>query len=301
MVYTLTFNPAIDYTVELDVFYEGGLNRSNNEYINYGGKGINVSVVLNNLNIENTALGFLAGFTGEELEKNLKKQGVNTDFIYLKSGLTRINVKIKGQSETEINAKGPEIDRESLERLFDKLNKLNTGDYLILSGSIPKKLSQNIYKEILEMLQGRGIEFIVDAEKALLLDALKFKPFLVKPNLFELCQITGKALESETEIIEGAKFLQKQGGKNVLVSLGEKGALLISENSEILWQKAPKGRLVNSVGAGDSMISGFLKGYLDTKDYGVALKMGVAAGSATAFSKELAKTEEIYKILDDLD
>lgn len=301
MVYTLTFNPAIDYTVELDAFCEGGLNRSNNEYINYGGKGINVSVVLNNLNIENTALGFLAGFTGEELEKNLKKQGVNTDFIYLKSGLTRINVKIKGQSETEINAKGPEIDRESLERLFDKLNKLNSGDYLILSGSIPKKLSQNIYKEILEMLQGRGIEFIVDAEKALLLDALKFKPFLVKPNLFELCQITGKDLESENEIIEGAKFLQKQGGKNVLVSLGEKGALLISENSEILWQKAPKGRLVNSVGAGDSMISGFLKGYLDTKDYGIALKMGVAAGSATAFSKELAKTEEIYKILDDLD
>ena len=234
-------------------------------------------------------------------QKNLKKQGVNTDFIYLKSGLTRINVKIKGKSETEINAKGPEIDRESLERLFDKLNKLNSGDYLILSGSIPKKLSQNIYKEILEMLQGRVIEFIVDAEKNLLLDTLKFKPFLVKPNLFELCQITGKALESENEIIEGAKSLQKQGGKNVLVSLGEKGALLISENSEILWQKAPKGRLVNSVGAGDSMISGFLKGYLDTKDYGVALKMGVAAGSATAFSKELAKTEEIYKILDGLD
>ncbi|MBR6572514.1 MAG: 1-phosphofructokinase [Clostridia bacterium] len=301
MVYTLTFNPALDYAVELDAFSEGGLNRSNNEYISYGGKGINVSVVLTNLKIENTALGFLAGFTGRELDKSLKEQGIKTDFVYLKSGFTRINVKIKSQSETEINANGPQIDKASLDKLFRKLNSIKSGDYLILSGSIPKNLSQNIYKEILEMLADRGVEFVVDAEKGLLLDTLRFKPFLVKPNLFELQQITGKRLENETEIIDAAKALQKQGSKNVLVSLGEKGALLISEKQEVFRQKAPDGRLVNSVGAGDSMISGFLKGYFETKDYEKALKFGVAAGSATAFSRSLAKKEEIYGILEKLD
>lgn len=301
MVYTLTFNPALDYAVELDAFSEGGLNRSNNEYISYGGKGINVSVVLTNLKIENTALGFLAGFTGRELDKSLKEQGIKTDFVYLKSGFTRINVKIKSEIETEINANGPQIDKASLDELFRKLDRLKTGDFLVLSGSVPSNLSQNIYKEILETLADRGVEFIIDAEKSLLLDTLKFKPFLIKPNLFELQQITGKRLENETEIIEAAKALQKHGGKNVLVSLGEKGALLVSESQEIFIQKAPNGRLVNSVGAGDSMISGFLKGYFETKDYDKALKFGVAAGSATAFSRNLAKKEEIYRILDKLD
>ena len=301
MVYTLTFNPALDYMVETHHFKEGGLNRSHNEYINYGGKGINVSVVLKSLGVENTALGFVAGFTGKELDKNLTNQGVNTDFVYLKTGLTRINVKIKDETETEINANGPQIDKASLDELFKKLDRLKTGDFLVLSGSVPSNLSQNIYKEILEMLADRGVEFIIDAEKSLLLDTLKFKPFLIKPNLFELQQITDKRLENETEIIEAAKALQKQGGENVLVSLGEKGALLVSESQEIFIQKAPKGRLVNSVGAGDSMISGFLKGYFETRDYDKALKFGVAAGSATAFSRNLAKKEEIYRILDKLE
>ncbi len=297
MVYTLTFNPALDYTVETHSFKEGGLNRSHNEYINYGGKGINVSVVLKNLGVENTALGFLAGFTGKELDKNLTNQGVNTDFVYLKTGITRINVKIKDETETEINASGPEIDENSLNMLYEKLNKLKEGDYLILSGSIPKTLPQNTYSKILEMLQNRKIEFIVDAEKQLLLDTLPFEPFLVKPNLFELQEIIGKSFNDETEIIEAAKMLQERGSKNVLVSLGDSGALLISENLEVFSQNAPKGTLISSVGAGDSMISGFLKGYLDTKDYKKALKLGVAAGSATAFSKSLATKEEIYEIL----
>ncbi len=300
MVYTLTFNPAIDYTLELSSLKEGELNRSDKEYINYGGKGINVSVVLNNLNIENTALGFLAGFTGRQLNENLKLQGINTDFIYLKSGLTRINVKIKGESETEINANGPEIDEVSLNMLYEKLDKLKEGDYLILSGSIPKTLPQNTYSNILEMLSHRGIKFVVDAEKQLLLNTLPYKPFLVKPNLFELQEITGKRLNNEAEIINAAKELKSKGAKNVLVSMGAKGALLISEKGEVYKQKAPVGEVVNSVGAGDSMIAGFLKGYLETNDYCSALKLGAAAGSATAFSKTLANKEEILKILDKL-
>ena len=300
MIYTLTFNPALDYTVELEGFKEGRLNRSDNEYMNYGGKGINVSVVLNNLNVDNTALGFLAGFTGKELEKNLKMQGIKTDFIYVKSGFTRINIKIKGETESEINANGPEIDTDSLDMLYEKLNKLKSGDYLILSGSVPKTLPQNIYKRILELLSDREIKFIIDAEKELLLETLAYKPFLVKPNLFELEQIAGKGLDDLSETLKAAKELQKMGCRNVLVSMGGKGAILVSEKGEVLMQKAPEGRLVNSVGAGDSMISGFLKGYLETRDYCSALKFGVAAGSATAFSKKLANKEKIFEMLDNL-
>ena len=300
MVYTLTFNPALDYAVCIDDFQEGRLNRSNDEYINYGGKGINVSVVLNNLGIENTALGFLAGFTGRELEKHLKEQGINTDFIYLKSGLTRINVKIKGERETEINANGPRIDQEALNLLYDKLDKLKSGDFLILSGSIPKSLSQSTYKDILNMLYGRGIEFIVDAEKQLLVKTLPFRPFLVKPNLFELQEIVEKALESDEQIADAARQLVKNGAKNVLVSMGDKGALLVGEETNLQRQNAPVGKAVNTVGAGDSMIAGFLKGYLEKKDYSEAIKYAVSAGSATAFSKNLASGESIFKILEEI-
>lgn len=297
MIYTVTFNPALDYAVCLETFKEGELNRSTSEYITFGGKGINVSVVLNNLKVENTALGFLAGFTGKELEEALKEKGIKTEFIYLKSGLTRINVKIKGQSETEINASGPDIDKSSLDQLYAKLDTLKKGDFLILSGSIPKALPQDIYSTILKRLEGKGMEFIVDAEKELLLETLAFKPFLIKPNLAELEEIANKKLNCQEEIISAAMVLKEKGAKNVLVSLGKDGALLIDEKGGNHRSEAPFGTLVNSVGAGDSMVAGFLKGYLDSKDYETALNFGVAAGSATAFSKTLGTYDEIIKLL----
>ncbi len=297
MIYTVTFNPALDYAVCLPKFKEGELNRSSGEYITFGGKGINVSVVLNNLKVENTALGFLAGFTGKELEGSLIKKGIKTDFIYLKTGLTRINVKIKGESETEINANGPDIDTESLNELYRKLDALKEGDFLILSGSIPKSLPQDIYSILLKRIEGKGIDFIVDAEKELLLETLAFKPFLIKPNLAELETISGKKLNNDKKIINAAFELKTKGAKNVLVSLGKDGALLIDENGKTHKRQAPVDKLVNSVGSGDSMVAGFLKGYLESNDYDIALKFGIAAGSATAFSKTLATYDEITQML----
>lgn len=297
MIYTVTFNPALDYVVFPKNFKEGELNRSKGEYISFGGKGINVSVVLNNLKVENTALGFLAGFTGNELERALKEKGINTDFIYLKTGLTRINVKIKGHKESEINASGPDIDDNSLNELFSKLDTLKEGDFLILSGSIPKSMPQDIYSIILKRLEGKGVEFIVDAEKELLLETLNFKPFLIKPNLAELETIADRKLNCPKDIVDAALKLKEKGAKNVLVSLGKEGAVLIDEKGKTHKTKAPRGKLVNSVGAGDSMVAGFLKGYLDSKDYTAALNFGVAAGSATAFSKTLGTYDEIINLL----
>lgn len=300
MIYTVTFNPAIDYIMRLDSFRSGETNRSREEDILFGGKGINVSVVLNRLGSESTVLGFIGGFTGDALSQNLKNIGIRADFVGLKSGCTRINVKLKSDSETEINGQGPDIPDEAVSELFDKLKRLENGDTIVLAGSIPKSLPDDIYEKILEELDGRDIRTVVDATGELLLNTLQYKPFLVKPNHIELGELFGKANLTENEIVECAFSLKKKGARNVLVSMAEKGAILIDETGAVHRASAPKGTVVNSVGAGDSMVAGFLSALENRKGYKEALKLGIAAGSATAFSEDLAnkeKIEEIYKNL----
>lgn len=299
MIYTVTFNPAIDYVVRMDGdLLPGMTNRSSSEEYYFGGKGINVSMVLSELGLKSTALGFIAGFTGNAINDGVKAAGIETDFIELKEGLSRINVKLKGTEETEINAQGPKIDEDSQIALYNKLSKLVEGDVLILAGSIPNSLPDDVYEKILSMLAGKGIEFVVDATKDLLTNVLKYHPFLIKPNNFELGEIVGKILTTDDEIYEGAKKLQEMGARNVLISMAGDGAMLVDENGKRYRIGVPKGKVRNSVGAGDSMVAGFVAGYMKSKDYETALKMGTAAGSATAFSDGLAKAadiEELYK------
>lgn len=296
MTYTVTFNPALDYVMGTDNFTLGATNRSQSEEIFFGGKGINVSCVLKELDVESTALGFIAGFTGDALLGKLNAKGINTDFIRLKKGLTRINVKLSGKDGiTEINANGPEIEKEDINKLFSKLDKIKSGDTLVLAGSIPKALPQDMYEQILSLLSGRNIKFVVDAEGKLLVNTLKYKPFLIKPNLDELSGIMGKVLKNEEEIIESAKELQAKGALNVLVTLGKDGAILLSPNGEIYKKTAFKIKAVNTVGAGDSMIAGFLAGLNKGFDY--ALILGTASAAATAQSNGLAKREQILKFL----
>ncbi len=300
MIYTVTFNPAIDYVVELVSFNMGEVNRTTREYMNLGGKGINVSRVLTNLGVENTALGFVAGFTGDAMESGLEHMGVKTDFIRLKEGNTRININIKGIEETDINARGPEIPDSAIEELFTKLDKLQKGDTLILAGSIPVSLPSDMYERIMSRLYNKGVRFVVDATKDLLVKSLKFEPFLIKPNNHELGEIFGLELKTDNEFVFYARELKKQGAKNVLVSMAGNGAILVDENNIAHRIGTPKGKVKNSVGAGDSMVAGFCAGYLETKDYQYALKMGTAAGSASAFSDELATKEEIMDLLSTL-
>ena len=295
MIYTVTFNPAIDYSMFIEKIYEGQTNRSQREHIAFGGKGINVSLVLNSLGFRNTALGFIGGFTGLALKDALENKGVKTDFVYLQNGMTRINVKLKGKSETEINAAGPDISKEKLEELFLKLESLSNDDTLVLAGSVPKSLPETTYEDILKMLHSKGVRFVVDATGELLKATLKYKPFLIKPNNFELEEIFGEQLKEEDEIIGAAKKLKSLGAKNVMVSLGEKGILLIAEDGSVYKQNAFEITLVNSVGAGDSAVAGFLAGY--GKGYGYALKLAAAAGAATAASNLLATKEEIEKLM----
>ncbi|MBR4708413.1 MAG: 1-phosphofructokinase [Pseudobutyrivibrio sp.] len=299
MIYTVTFNPAIDYVVRMDTeLLPGMTNRSASEECYFGGKGINVSMVLAELGLKSTALGFVAGFTGKAIDEAVKKAGIDTDFIELKEGMSRINVKLKAGDETEINAQGPKIDEASQKALFDKLSKLQEGDVLILAGSIPNSLPDDVYEKILSMLQDKGIQFVVDATKDLLTNVLKYHPFLIKPNNFELGEIVGKILTTDDEIYEGALKLQEMGARNVLISMAGDGAMLVDEAGKRYRIGVPKGTVRNSVGAGDSMVAGFVAGYMKTKDYDVALKMGTAAGSATAFSDGLAKAadiDELYK------
>ena len=297
MIYTVTFNPAIDYVVELVSFNIGEVNRTTREYMNLGGKGVNVSRVLTNLEIPNTSLGFIAGFTGEALRTGLAEMGVKTDFIKLKEGNTRINVNIKGISETDINARGPEISDEAIEELFEKLNILKEGDILVLAGSIPASLPSDMYERIMSKLYGKGIKFVVDATKDLLLKSLKYEPFLIKPNNHELGEIFGIQLKNDDEIIYYARELKKKGAKNVLVSMAGDGAVLVDENNIAHKIGTPKGKVVNSVGAGDSMVAGFLAGYLEKGDYQHALRMGTATGSASAFSEGLATKQEVMDLL----
>lgn len=300
MIYTVTFNPALDYIVNMDNLKLGETNRSTSEMILSGGKGINVSIVLKNLGFDNVALGFVAGFTGEEIENGTRKLGITTDFIHLKEGLSRINVKLKASEETEVNGTGPIISEDELNALYGKLENLKKDDILVLAGSVPNTLPQDIYEKIMEMLQDKGIKIVVDATKDLLLNVLKYKPFLIKPNNHELSEIFGVEIKTEQKIIDYAKKLQDKGARNVLVSRAGDGAILIAENGDIYKSPAPKGKVVNSVGAGDSMVAGFIAGYLKNNSYEEAFKTGVASGSASAFSKYLAKKEEILEILNTL-
>ena len=298
MVYTVTFNPAIDYVVRVDDFETGKLNRTRQELIQIGGKGINVSVLLSRLGVETTALGFVAGFTGQEIERTLEQECVRTDFVHLKQGFTRINVKLKGGQETEINGRGPQVDEASLEALHEKLQQIREGDYLVLAGSVPADMPKQLYSHILEKLSRCGAGFVVDAEGELLTGILQYRPFLIKPNHLELGAIFHKELHGEEEIEACAAQLQKQGARNVLVSMGGAGAILLDESGLFHRAQAPDGTVKNSVGAGDSMVAGFLAGWLRFGDYERALRMGIAAGSATAFSYGLAEREEVMALLE---
>ncbi|MGI6260917.1 MAG: 1-phosphofructokinase [Acutalibacteraceae bacterium] len=297
MIYTVTFNPAVDYVMRAKQVEFGETNRSRSEEIYFGGKGINVSVVLQHLGIPSTALGFVAGFTGAALEQSLSEQGVTVDFVRLQKGFTRINVKLKTDEETEINAQGPEIPPEALEELFVRLRTLQAGDTLVLAGSIPGSLPQDIYEKIMAMLSEKNICFVVDATKELLLNVLSYRPFLIKPNQQELGELFGKKLSAEDEIVSAARKLQKLGAQNVLVSRGKHGALLAAQNGAVLRAKAAKGIMRNTVGAGDSMVAGFLYGWQRSCDYEYALRCGIAAGGATAFSDGLAGREDFLSLL----
>ena len=297
MIYTVTFNPALDYVVKVDNFQTGGINRVYQENIFFGGKGINVSFVLREHGFTSTALGFTAGFTGEAIENGLREQGIQTEFIRLSKGMSRINVKMKSQNETEINGQGPDIPQEALDQLFEKLDTLEEGDVLILAGSIPNTLPEDVYEQIMARLDGRGILIAVDATKDLLLNVLKYHPFLIKPNNHELGEMFGVELKTEEDIIFYAKKLQNLGAGNVLISMAGDGAILVTKESTVHKIGVPKGTVVNSVGAGDSMVAGFMAGYLTKGDYAYALKLGTASGSATAFSEGLAVKEDIDKLL----
>lgn len=296
MVYTVTFNPAIDYVVHTGEMKLGATNRSEKEEMYFGGKGINVSIVLRELGIGSKALGFTAGFTGEAIEKGLSEMGIDADFVRLKNGNSRINVKIKSTEETELNGQGPDIDEAAINALFAKLDKLSDGDTLILAGSIPSSLPSDIYEKILGRLSGRNIKTVVDATKDLLLNVLKYKPFLVKPNNHELGEMFGAELKTDEEIEKYARKLQEMGAVNVLISMAGDGAMLIDEYGKMHRCGVCKGTVRNSVGAGDSMVAGFTAGSLKG-DYEYALKLGTAAGGATAFSDGLAEKAKIDELL----
>ena len=303
MIYTITFNPALDYITQVENFKIGEINRTKKETILPGGKGLNVSIVLKNLGIENTALGFIAGFTGEELIKKLEEKGIRTDFVKVEEGFTRINVKISSTSkveETALNGIGPQITQKDIEELYKKLDKVTTQDIIVISGSISKNLNKNIYKEICKELRKKEITFVVDSTQELLMSVLEYKPFLIKPNKEELEETLNCKISSKEDIVNAAKELRKLGAQNILVSLGKDGALLLTKDGVVLYSKAPEGKIVNTVGSGDSMVAGFLAGYYKTKDYEYALKTGVAAGSASAFSIELATKKDVELLVKQL-
>lgn len=297
MIYTVTFNPSLDYIVRVKGFKAGQINRTYYENILPGGKGINVSIVLSNLGHDSTALGFMAGFTGQDIEDLMKNFGCGTDFIEVKEGFSRINVKMKSDEETEINGQGPRITEEDIQKLYEKLDALKEGDILIISGSVPNTLPGDMYERIMQRLDGKGIRIIVDAERDLLTKVLKYHPWLIKPNNHELGAIYDVELKTQDEVIPYAQKLQDAGAQNVLISMAGEGAVFISESGEAFKSPAPKGKLVNSVGAGDSMVAGFVAGYLETQDFHKAFRMGLATGSASAFSPDLATRPEVEALL----
>ena len=293
MIYTLTFNPSIDYIISMDDFQLHKTNRTTYEQMLPGGKGLNVSTVLYNLGVTSTALGFVAGFTGEEIKRLTKEIGFRYDFIEVENGFSRINVKMKDYEGTEINGKGPELEAHHVERLMEKLSELEAGDVLVMAGSIPGSLPATIYSDIMESLRDKRVLFVVDATKNLLLNSLEHHPFLIKPNNFELGEIFGVELLKREDVIPYARKLQERGARNVLVSMAGEGAVLVDEDGNVHMSEAPKGKLVNAVGAGDSMVAGFLAGWAEKKDYRHAFQMAVAAGSASAYSELLATRKEI--------
>lgn len=296
MIYTVTFNPALDYAVGVEKLDVGMTNRASYEQLLPGGKGLNVSTILNNLGIENTALGFIAGFTGDEIKRSFEKSGGKCDFIKLDAGVSRINVKIKSDCETEINGIGPDISEGAKMQLMNKINSLQDGDILALAGSIPHSLPDSLYSDIMTMLSDRDILIAVDATKDLLMNVLSHRPFIIKPNNHELGEIFGVTLKTRGEVVPYAKRLAEKGARNVLVSMAGEGAVLVTENGDVLMSEAPKGKVKNSVGAGDSMVAGFIAGWCEKKDYAHAFKMGLSAGSASAFSSLLATKAEIEQV-----
>ena len=296
MIYTLTLNPSIDYIVRVNNYKEGLVNRTQSEDLFYGGKGINTSVILTNLGVDNIALGFVGGYIGKEFERLLYKDGVKTDFVYLADSNTRINIKIKGERETDINAVGPAVSPKELDRLLNKIQKLKEGDYITLAGSVPASLPKDIYVQIAKTLYGKNINIVVDAERNLLTDVLTYSPFLIKPNHYELGDIFKKELNTKTEIISAGFELQKMGARNIFISMAGDGGILITENKEVYSSPAPSGKVLNSTGAGDSLVAGFLAEYSKSQDYKKAFAMGLCAGSASAFSERLATKFEIEKL-----
>lgn len=297
MIYTVTFNPSLDYIVTVRDFTLGKVNRTCEEHVFPGGKGINVSIVLKNLGMNSTILGFTAGFTGKEIERRITEMGCKDELIPITNGMSRINLKLRSNEESEINGMGPVIDKEAIQQFYQKLNTLKKEDILVLAGSIPSSMPDTMYSDIMKYLQNRGIIIVVDAAKDLLVNVLPYHPFVIKPNTHELSDIFNIELKNQDEVVVYAKKLQEQGARNVLVSMAGDGAVLVTENGEVYKSSAPKGKVINSVGAGDSMVAGFLYGYLTTQDYKMAFKTGISAGSASAFSENLATREEVDIIL----
>ena len=296
VIYTVTFNPSLDYIVSVKDFRPGMTNRTSSELMLAGGKGINVSIVLGNLGIKSTALGFIAGFTGDEIVRRLHNGGINSEFIKINDGISRINIKLKSIDGTEINGQGPHIDSSHIEQLMNRLRRLESGDVLVLAGSIPAGISDNIYKDIMDMLKDKGVQIVVDATSRLLTNVLEYNPFFIKPNQHELGDIFNVTLNTQEEVIPYALELKKMGAVNVCVSMGGKGAILVADDGNVYKAKAPDGILKNSVGAGDSLVAGFLSGWIEKKDYEYAFRKGVATGSASAFSEYLATKSEIDAI-----
>lgn len=297
MIYTVTFNPSLDYIVSVKDFRPGMTNRTSSELMLAGGKGINVSIVLGNLGIKSTALGFIAGFTGDEIVRRLHNGGINSEFIKINDGISRINIKLKSIDGTEINGQGPHIDSSHIEQLMNRLRRLESGDVLVLAGSIPAGISDNIYKDIMDMLKDKGVQIVVDATSRLLTNVLEYNPFFIKPNQHELGDIFNVTLNTQEEVIPYALELKKMGAVNVCVSMGGKGAILVADDGNVYKAKAPDGILKNSVGAGDSLVAGFLSGWIERKDYEYAFRKGVATGSASAFSERLATNGEVNDLI----
>lgn len=297
VIYTVTFNPSLDYIVSVKDFRPGMTNRTSSELMLAGGKGINVSIVLGNLGIKSTALGFIAGFTGDEIVRRLHNSGINSEFIKINDGISRINIKLKSIDGTEINGQGPHIDSSHIEQLMNRLRRLESGDILVLAGSIPAGISDNIYKDIMDMLKDKGVQIVVDATSRLLTNVLEYKPFFIKPNQHELGDIFNVTLNTQEEVIPYALELKKMGAVNVCVSMGGKGAILVADDGNVYKAKAPDGILKNSVGAGDSLVAGFLSGWIEKKDYEYAFRKGVATGSASAFSERLATVGEVNMLI----
>lgn len=299
MIYTVTFNPSLDYILDLSELNMNHVNRTSAERILPGGKGINVSIVLHNLGVDNKAICFTSGFTGDALKTLLQQRNMNADFINISQGLTRINVKLRSGGETEINGQGPEIKSEDIAELYEKLGYLDEEDYLVLAGSLPDTMSKSTYMDIMQMLQYNNSKIIVDATGELLLNVLPYKPFLIKPNNHELGNLFGVEVNTREDAVKYAKKLIEKGARNVLVSMSASGAVMVTEDGDVYEADAPQGEVKNSVGAGDAMLAGFLAGYIKYEDFDKAFKLGICAGSASAFSEEMATRDEVMKLYEE--